>query len=398
MNIVNKKIEDIIPYIRNPRKNQAIDKVAGSLKEFGFRQPIVVDKQMVIIAGHTRFEAAKKLGIKEVPIHIADNLTPAQVKAYRIADNRVAQDSEWDIGMLNTEFTDLLDMHFDLDILGFDAKELEDLIVDKEDKGLTDEDEVPPLNDEKEPITKLGDLWQLGNHRLMCGDSTKSVDINKLCIESVDMIFTDPPYGMDYCSGRKTPKGALVKGWKKIEGDEKTEEDLIFMIKDALILAKQKSKSDAGFYICFSWRTYSEFYLALKECNIPVNNLIVWDKKSIGIGTTNYRYQHEFIFYSKGKWYGDKAQSDIWSMSRGAVAKYVHPTQKPVELISKAILNSSKINDVILDIFGGSGSTLISCEKNNRKARIMELDPSYVDVIIKRWENYTGKKAELVKD
>ena len=207
MNIVNKKIEDIIPYIRNPRKNQAIDKVAGSLKEFGFRQPIVVDKQMVIIAGHTRFEAAKKLGIKEVPIHIADNLTPAQVKAYRIADNRVAQDSEWDIGMLNTEFTDLLDMHFDLDILGFDAKELEDLIVDKENEGLTDEDEVPETP--KEPKAQLGDIYKLGEHRLMCGDSINVDAVNKLInSERIEMMFTDPPYNVAF-NGRSGKKSLI---------------------------------------------------------------------------------------------------------------------------------------------------------------------------------------------
>jgi DNA modification methylase len=397
MEITLEDIDKLIPYARNPRKNQNVKKVAVSIKEFGFRQPIVVDKQLVIIAGHTRYEASKQLGLKKVPIHIAKELTPVQIAAYRIADNRVAQDSEWDIGLLNYEFTDLLDENYDLDLLGFDPKELEDLIVDKENKGLTDEDVVPEVPDE--PTSKLGDVYQLGNHRLMCGDSTNLTNIEKLMNgEKADMVFTDPPYGMSFCSGRSTEKGALVKGWKVIEGDNKRDVDLIVMIKDALLLAKQKSKEESSFYICFTWRTYAEFDKALKECDIKIDNLIVWDKKSIGIGNSNYRFQHEFIFYSKGKWYGDKAQSDIWSMSRGATSKYVHPTQKPVELISMALQNSSKNGDVILDLFGGSGSTLIACEKLSRKARVMELDAKYVDVIIKRWEDYTGKKAELVKE
>jgi len=386
----------ILPYINNPRKNLNIDKVASSIKEFGFQQPIVVDKEFVIIVGHTRFEAAKKLGYEKVPVQIAD-LTENQAKAYRIADNRLNQDADWDGELLTVELNNLLSQNFNLDSIGFDEDELNDILFE-EKEGLTDEDEVPEVAGElEEPITKLGDIWKLGNHRVMCGDSTLVDDFDKLCTEQADMVFTDPPYGMSFCSGRSSEKGALVKGWKVIEGDNKRDTDLIKMIKNALLLAKQKSKEESSFYICFTWRTYSEFDNALKECDIKINNLIVWDKKSIGIGNSNYRFQHEFIFYSKGKWYGDKSQSDIWSMSRGATSKYVHPTQKPVELVCKAIQNSSKNEDVIIDCFGGSGSTLIACEKLNRKARVMELDPKYCDVIVKRWEQFTGQKAELDK-
>ena len=369
MNIVNKKIEDIIPYIRNPRKNQAIDKVAGSLKEFGFRQPIVVDKQMVIIAGHTRFEAAKKLGIKEVPIHIADNLTPAQVKAYRIADNRVAQDSEWDIGMLNTEFTDLLDMHFDLDILGFDAKELEDLIVDKEDKGLTDEDEVPETP--KDPKAQIGEVYKLGEHRLMCGDSAKIDDVDKLMEGTYpDLIHTDPPYGMNAVS----KSGVLSKNYKiDIKGDDDNTiaKDCFNLIYGLYPKAKQ---------IWWGANYYSSC-LPDSEC------WLVWDKNN-----------------------GNSDQTDCelaWANFRSVVRQFtkssektnrVHPTQKPVSLM-EWIIKRFKLNaTTIADFFGGSGTTLIGAEKNRIKCYMMEFDPKYIDVIIKRWENYTGKKAELVKD
>jgi len=383
MNIVNKKIEDIIPYIRNPRKNQAIDKVAGSLKEFGFRQPIVVDKQMVIIAGHTRFEAAKKLGIKEVPIHIADNLTPAQVKAYRIADNRVAQDSEWDIGMLNTEFTDLLDMHFDLDILGFDAKELEDLIVDKEDKGLTDEDEVPETPEE--PISKLGDIWKLGNHRVMCGNSTDTELVEKLMNnQKADMIFTDPPYGVDY---------------KGIKNDDR--KGLEELLEKSFYNYQLVSKSGASIYCFHSDRCADIFHVVFRKY-FHFSSMIIWEKNSLTLSQTDYQSIHEPCLYGWNKngthsWFGDRKETSVWKVYKEKKVKD-HTTPKPIAFIEKALKNSSKSDDNVIDLFGGSGSTIIACEKLNRNGFLMELDPKYCDVIIKRWENFTGKKAELVKD
>ena len=389
----------ILPYINNPRKNLNIDKVASSIKEFGFQQPIVVDKEFVIIVGHTRFEAAKKLGYEKVPVQIAD-LTENQAKAYRIADNRLNQDADWDGELLTVELNNLLSQNFNLDSIGFDEDELNDILFE-EKKGLTDEDEVPEVaGDLEEPITKLGDIWKLGSHRVMCGDSTLVDDFDKLCTEQADMIFTDPPYGMSYGGGRaegSTEKGALVKAHGMIKNDDLRDDALIDLVKNSLSIAKIKSKEKFTSYICFTWRTYSEFYKAVTDAGYKVKNCIVWDKKSIGLGQSNYRPQHEFIFYSGDEWYGDKSQSDIWSMSRGATSKYVHPTQKPVELVCKAIQNSSKNEDVIIDCFGGSGSTLIACEKLNRKARVMELDPKYCDVIVKRWEQFTGQKAELDK-
>jgi len=394
MQIETIDINKILPYINNPRKNLNIDKVASSIKEFGFQQPIVVDKEFVIIVGHTRFEAAKKLGYEKVPVQIAD-LTENQAKAYRIADNRLNQDADWDGELLTVELNNLLSQNFNLDSIGFDEDELNDILFE-EKEGLTDEDEVPEVaGDLEEPITKLGDIWKLGNHRVMCGDSTVIDDFDKLCTEQADMVFTDPPYGMSYGGGRAKSNDE-VKLHGEIINDNLRDDALISLVKDSLSTSLIKAKQGCSAYICFTWRTYTEFYKAITDAGYKIKNCVVWDKKSIGLSHGHYRPQHEFIFYCGEQWYGDKAQSDIWQMSRGATSKYVHPTQKPVELVCKALQNSSKNEDIIIDCFGGSGSTLIACEKLNRKARVMELDPKYCDVIVKRWEQFTGKKAELV--
>ena len=390
-------INSIKPYENNPRKlsDKAIETVAMSLKEYGFRQPIVVDKDRIIVVGHTRFRASKKLGFKEVPITIADNLTPEQINGYRIADNRTSEESEWDNELLKMELKELDLKDFNLELTGFNEDQLNSLLFD-EKEGLTDEDAVPETPED--PITKLGDIWKLGNHRVMCGDSTLINNFDKLCTEQADMIFTDPPYGMSYGGGRaagSTQKGALVKAHGMIKNDDLRDDALISLVRDSLTTSLIKAKQGCSAYICFTWRTYNEFYKAITDAGYKIKNCVVWDKKSIGLGQSHYRPQHEFIFYCGEQWYGDKAQSDVWQMSRGATSKYVHPTQKPVELICKAVENSSKNEDVIIDCFGGSGSTVIACEKLNRKARVMELDPKYCDVIVKRWEQFTGLKAEL---
>ncbi len=390
-------INSIKPYENNPRKlsDKAIETVAMSLKEYGFRQPIVVDKDRIIVVGHTRYRASKKLGFKEVPITIADNLNPEQINAYRIADNRTSEESEWDNELLKMELKELDLKDFNLELTGFNEDQLNSLLFD-EKEGLTDEDAVPELPED--PITKLGDIWKLGNHRVMCGDSTLINNFDKLCTEQADMIFTDPPYGMSYGGGRaagSTQKGALVKAHGMIKNDDLRDDALISLVRDSLTTSLIKAKQGCSAYICFTWRTYNEFYKAITDAGYKIKNCVVWDKKSIGLGQSHYRPQHEFIFYCGEQWYGDKAQSDVWQMSRGATSKYVHPTQKPVELICKAVENSSKNEDVIIDCFGGSGSTVIACEKLNRKARVMELDPKYCDVIVKRWEDFTGLKAEL---
>ncbi len=400
MQIQEVAVSTLIPYAKNSRTHDdaQVAQIAASIKEFGFRNPILVDG-VSVIAGHGRLLAAQKLKLDKVPTLDCSDMTSSQKKAYIIADNKIALNAGWDNAMLTIELQDLEDEGFDLTLTGFDDKELDALLnVIEGTDGLTDEDAIPNVPDE--PKTKLGDIYILGNHRLMCGDSTSITDVEKLMDgQKADMVFTDPPYGMSYGGGRAGAIGSndgTVKKFGVIKNDDKTGDDLIQLIRDALVSAVATTKAGASFYVCFPWRTYSEFEAAMNQCGLKTSSCIVWDKKSIGLGLSNYRPQHEFIFYSKGDaWYGDKAQSDIWYMSRGATGKYVHPTQKPVELVEKAISNSSKSGDVILDVFGGSGTTMLAAEKNGRIAFLMELDPKYCDVIVKRWEDFTGKKAEL---
>jgi len=388
----------LIPYVNNSRthSDEQVLQVASSIKEFGFTNPILIDGDGGIIAGHGRLMAAKKLGLTNIPCIKLGHLSEAQKKAYVIADNQLALNSGWDLDVLKLEMERLGELDFDLELLGFDDDFMDSLLIEEPNEGLTDEDAVP--EPPETPTTVLGDVWVLGNHRLMCGDSTSIDAVDKLMDgHKADMLFTDPPYGMSYGGGRAGKVGSTdgtVKKHGVILGDDLRGGELIDMIASSISASSINSKEGASMYICFPWRTYSEFEAALNNISITVSACIVWDKKSIGLGNANYRPQHEFIFFIKGgSWQGDKAQSDIWSMSRGATGKYVHPTQKPVELVEKAISNSSKSGDLVHDCFGGSGSTLIACEKTNRHSRLMELDPKYCDVIIKRWQEFTGKQA-----
>jgi|TARA_B110000211_G_scaffold230627_1_gene290476 DNA modification methylase len=399
LNIEYVKRDQLIPYINNSRTHDArqVKQIASSIKEFGFTNPLLIDEDGGIIAGHGRLLAADLLGIDQVPTITLVGLTEAQRKAYVIADNQLALNAGWDLDTLKVELDRLTELDFDVDLLGFDDDFLSSFL-DEPSEGLTDEDAVPDAPEN--PVTVEGDVWILGNHRLMCGDSTSIDAVDRLMDgQKADMVFTDPPYGMSYGGGRAGKIGSTdgtVKKHGVILGDTFKGNDLIGMIRDAVGSAVTVSKSGSSKYICFPWRTYSEFEEALAQIDLTPTACIVWDKKSIGLGNANYRPQHEFIFYAKGEnWHGDKAQSDVWYMSRGATGQYVHPTQKPVELIEKAINNSSKGQDVVIDVFGGSGSTLIACEKTNRYCRMMELDPKYCDVIVKRWEEFTGKEAVL---
>tara|TARA_R110000823_G_C15911199_1_gene497770 strand:+ start:188 stop:1453 length:1266 start_codon:yes stop_codon:yes gene_type:complete len=405
MNLVQRiehtPIEDLVPYAANARTHSEdqVSQIAASIKEFGFNNPVLIDVDNGIIAGHGRVMAAMKLGLDLVPTVTLDHLSDAERRAYILADNRLALSAGWDEEILASELK-RLDDEIDLSLLGFDDDELARLLDLQSDEGLTDEDDVPELPET--PQTVEGDVWLLGRHRLMCGDSTIVDSVEKLMSGSkADMVFTDPPYGMSYGGGRakgdsvkfKNRSGG-IKAHGMILGDDFAGDDLIEMIRDAVGSAVLVSKSGASKYICFPWRTYTEFKGALNQIGLIASACIVWDKKSIGLGHSNYRPQHEFIFYIKGEnWHGDKAQSDVWYMSRGSTGEYVHPTQKPVELIEKAISNSSKSQDIVIDVFGGSGSTLIACEKTARDCRMMELDPKYCDVIIKRWQDYTGEQA-----
>ena len=401
MNIQEIEISKISPYKDNPRINEdAVEVVSKSLKEFGFQQPLVLDKDMSVVVGHTRLLAAKKIGLSSVPCLVADKLSDEQIKAYRIMDNKSAEFAQWNYGLLSKEIADLLESDYDLELTGFSEEELAalDLDLDAEfvEEGNTDEDQVPDLP--SEPVTKMGDLWQLGSHRLLCGDSTSIDAVDTLMNgNKADMVFTDPPYGMSYGGGRaegSTKKGDLVKAHGMILNDDLRDDDLSTLLKDALSNSKMFSKEGSPAYVCFNYKNFNHFQNAFESVGYSVDNCIVWDKKSIGLGLSNYRPQHEFIFYCKGdQWYGTRSQSDIWSMSRGNTSAYVHPTQKPVELIQIAINNSSKKGDLILDVFAGSGSTIIACESVGRRAMAADLDPKYCDVIIQRWQDYTGKDA-----
>lgn len=403
-------LDSLAAYARNARTHDDanVAQLMGSIIEFGFTNPVLADADG-IIAGHGRCMAARKLyeqgkvirlpNGKElpkgtVPVLDVSGWSEAKRRAYILADNRLALASDWDYDMLAVELDELRDMDFDLSLLGFEQQELNDLIgtpnlgpapVEGEDDA-----PEPPAN----PATIAGDVWLLGKHRLMCGDSTDAGSVAMLMDGGqADVVFTDPPYGMSYDGGRSK------KQFGMIANDDAQGDDLIALVRKAVASAKQFSKGGAAAYICFPWRTYSEFEAAVIAAGFEINACIVWDKKSIGLGHQDYRPQHEFIFYSKGgQFYGDRSQSDVWYMSRGNTGAYVHPTQKPVELIERALLNSSKQGDTAIDCFGGSGSTLIACEKTGRAARLMELDERYCDVIVRRWQEFTGQHATLEGD
>lgn len=387
-------LERLKPYSRNARTHSQaqIDKIAASIAEFGFTNPILVDSSDGIIAGHGRLMGAQKLGMDTVPVVVLDYLTDAQRRAYILADNRLALDAGWDDEILAAELADLELDGFDLELTGFSDEELADLLIDDEEPTTLDPaavDSVPELR--PEPVSRLGDVWLLGKHRVMCGDST-SMDAMERLMNGIqaDMVFTDPPYGMGYDGGRGK------KNFGMIANDDAHGESLVGLIRDALSNVKAFSKDGAAAYVCFPWRTYSEFEDAVVASGFHISSCIVWDKQHFGLGHQDYRPQHEFIFYSKGEtWYGDRSQADVWYCKRDHHGSYVHPTQKPVELIERAVVNSSKAGDVIADCFGGSGSTLMACESTGRTARLMELDPRYVDVIVVRWQEATGRTAHL---
>lgn len=393
-------IDALVPWEKNPRQNdQAVPLVAESIKRFGFSAPLIArSSTREIIAGHTRLRAAQSLGLERVPVRFMD-LSEEEAHALALADNKLNEAADWDISGLSSVLQELQDASVRIIDLGWSESEIEVLLskIHEPAQIFGDEDDVPKT--QPEPVTVRGDTWILGAHRLRCGDSTSVDDVAELMNGlKANLCFTDPPYGMSYGGGRaagSSPNGALVKAHGMIINDDLEGDDLISLVRDAIASAKTFMLQDAALYACFTWRTYAEFEAALKNCGCEIKACIVWDKKSIGLGNSHYRPQHEFIFYCGGEWFGDKAQSDVWHMSRGSTSAYVHPTQKPVELIEKAIENSSKNGDIVIDCFGGSGSTLIACEKTGRRARLMELDPKYVDVIVQRWQNATGKKALL---
>ncbi len=395
-------IDKPIPYIRNARKipQSAIDKVAGSLKEFGWRQPIVVDTSGVIIVGHTRLKGAKKLGLKEVPIHIADKLNESQVKAYRLADNRTGQETKWDEELLSLELKELTNLNLDMDLTGFDDKEINKIInlYEETSEGKTDENLIP---DEITSKSKPGDVWILGNHRLLHGSSTNLADVNNLFEnQKADMVFTDPPYNVDYGKARASINNNWRFKERSIANDNMSDEQFHKFLCEFINHSKENVKLGSPYYICYGERSALQFLSAFKDSGLKQSCNIIWKKNALVMGRSDYHYIHEPIFYGwiDGQthiYYGDRKQTSVWECNRPVKSK-LHPTMKPVELIEFALKNSSKADDIIYEPFGGSGSTLIACEKLNRRCFTIEIDNKYCDTIIQRWEDFTGKKA--IKD
>ena len=369
---------ELIPYINNSRthSDEQVQQVAASIKEFGFNNPILIDEHKGIIAGHGRLQAAHLLSLTSIPTITLKGLTEAQRKAYIIADNQLALNAGWDTEKLKVELERLTEIDFDLDLLGFDKDFLDGLLIPEPEQGLTDEDSVPDIEDD--PVTLSGDIWELGDHRLMCGDST-SIDAVDMLMDGnkADMVFTDPPYNIDY--------QGITNKFEKIQNDKMSDSDF----KDFLI---QSVMSCETMYVCCSWQYSHLFKEAMEKMARKPKAMIIWNKVNPAQNLDKYFKQHEIIFYY-GDFGGQKTlRGDIWEIKRQR--NTVHPTMKPVELIDMAMVDQPD-KKKIYDGFGGSGSTLISCEKNHRHCYMMELDPKYCDVIIKRWQDYTGKEATL---
>lgn len=387
MNIEHLSLGELIPFAKNSRTHDdaQVAQIAASIKEFGFTNPILIDEHNGIIAGHGRLLAARKLQLSEVPCIRLSHLTDAQKRAYVIADNKLALNAGWDDEMLALELGDLKDMEFDLSLTGFSTDEINALLTPTVVEGLTDEDAVPEVPDE--PVTKLGDVWILGKHRLMCGDSTSVDAVEKLMDgQKANLLHTDPPYGVDY---------------EGVPNDHLKDAQLEQFLIDALTCAYTVLHAGSNVYVWHADITALEFITAFRKAGFKQARppTIQWVKPSLVMSQGDYHSQNEPCLFGWKEGSGrvrvkDRKQTTLWHCDRSTETK-VHPTMKPVELCQRAIENSSVQNCIVLDLFGGSGSTLIACEKTGRINYSMELDPKYCDVIIQRWQEFTGKTAFL---
>jgi DNA modification methylase len=433
MQIEMRKTTDIKPYDKNPRDNDAaVEAVAHSIRKYGFRQPIVVDKDGVIIVGHTRLKAALKLGLMEVPVHVATDMTPEQIKAYRIADNKVAELASWDMELLPIELSELRGMDVDLELLGFSTEELEKMLGATGTEGLTDPDAVPAPPDEA--ITQLGDLWILGEHRLLCGDSSKTEDVDRLLDGArIHLVNTDPPYnvqvaprsnaaiavarasggkfvgsqGMDVgiegmAKASETTRTKLRPRDRTLANDFVSDEEFARLLRAWFGNVQRVLEPGRAYYI---WGGYSNIWNypnALKGCELYFSQMIIWVKEHPVLTRKDFMGNHEWCFYGwregAAHYFNPeiKNATDVWSVKKINPQSMIHLTEKPAELAVRAMTYSSKPGENVLDLFGGSGSTLIAAERTGRRAFLMELDALYCDVIVKRWEEFTGKKAERV--
>jgi len=396
MDVIELPLGQIIPYARNPRRNEkAVATVAASIAEFGWRQPIVVDEGMVVLAGHTRLAAARQLGIETAPVHIAKGLSEAQARAFRIMDNRSGENAEWDNDLLGLELGDLLAADFDLDLTGFTDEELNNLL-----NGLSDgdgaqegEDEVPETPED--PVSRPGDLWLLGNHRMLCGDSTVATDVERV-LGSVKplLMCTDPPYGVEYDPSWRNQTGAVkTKRTGKVLNDDRADWREAWALFPGDVAYVWHGALHAG-----------EVAESLEVSGFKIRSQIIWAKDRLVLSRGDYHWQHEPCLYAvkktgKGHWAGDRKQTTLWQISgKDQDAKTVHGTQKPVECMRRPILNNSSPGQAIYEPFMGSGTTLIAAETTGRVCLGIELNPAYVDVAVQRWQQFTGQNAVLESD
>jgi DNA modification methylase len=384
----------LLPYARNARthSDSQVAQIAASIAEFGFTNPILAGSDGVIVAGHGRLAAAQKLGLDIVPVVVLDHLTPTQRRALVIADNRIAENAGWDDALLRIELEALQDEGFDLDLTGFDADALADLLAGDEpdNQGQTDEDAVPDAGDA--PVSRPDDVWQLGPHRLLCGDATVAASYETLLNgKAVDMVFTDPPYNVNYANSAKD----------KMRGKDRAilNDNLGDGFYDFLLAALTPTLAHCrgAIYVAMSSSELDTLQSAFRAAGGHWSTFIIWAKNTFTLGRADYQRQYEPILYGwpeggERHWCGDRDQGDVWQIKKPQ-KNDLHPTMKPVELVERALRNSSRPGNVVLDPFGGSGTTLIAAEKSGRTARLIELDPKYVDVIVRRWQDYTGKQA-----
>jgi len=402
LDIINLSVDTLIPYVKNSRTHDKgqIKKIAESIREFGFNDPIAIDSDFNIIAGHARLQAAKFLGLKSVPTIQLSHLNKDQQKAYVIAHNRVALDAGWDDELLKIELHELKDAGFDLDILGFDDKEITKLFEIDISDGLTHDEEVPVVDSK---VCCVDDIWILGDHRLQCGDSTNEIYVKKLCKEfNPILMVTDPPYGVNYdAQWREELEGRYYKD-SQPKNFGKVENDNICEWSDSYKLFT----GNVSYVWCASVNV-KEFIESLNKCDFEIKYIIVWVKQQHTLGRGDYHWQHELCLYAvrngqKHNWQGARDQSTVWKIDNNnplgennPEETFGHSTQKPLECMSRAIINNSKQGEYVYDPFGGTGTTLIACEKYKRKCLMIEIMPNYCDIIIKRWEKYTGKQAIL---
>ncbi len=388
----------LIPYIRNAKQHSdaQVAQIAASIVEFGWGAPILVDGQNNVIAGHGRLLAARKLGMTEVPVVPMAHLTDIQRRALILADNKIGENASWDDELLGLELAELKDGGFDLNLTGFTAEEWDALIAgDGNSEGLTDEDQVPEVTET--PISRTGDIWVMGEHKVLCGDATKAEDYERLLgDELVDMTFTDPPYNVNYAN---TAKDKMRGKNRPILNDNMGDGFGAFLqaaCKNILDVTK------GAVYIAMSSSELDTLQSAFRAAGGKWSTFVIWAKNTFTMGRAEYQRQYEPILYGWKEgadhyWCGARDQGDVWQIKKPH-KNDLHPTMKPVELVERAVRNSSKTRDLVLDPFGGSGTTVIACEKSGRRARLIEMDPKYVDVVVRRWQEFAGKQATRQED